>query len=175
MCMATSASQKSLSGCYRPLTACLFMNFCRQGCSTSCCTTSKLKGGHHCTIRRKRLFLMMPLRAFFGCQLVQSLRGVPSIGRTWLTCESLDGIGTCMECMPKNAFQATAPKKCPLTVLWVMALHSDSYVGIITSRDIAIPPPLFSHRIHRDNGSCRPGREIRCPAGFSFLQCTCHE
>ena len=48
--------------------------------------------------------------------------------------------------------------------MWVTALHSDSYVGITTSRDIAIPPPLLSHRVHRSDGSCRPGWEIRCPA-----------
>ncbi len=42
---------------------------------------------------------------FFGCQLARSLRGNPSIQRTWSTPESLDAIDTCMECMPKNAFQ----------------------------------------------------------------------
>jgi hypothetical protein len=41
---------------------------------------------------------------FFGCQLARSLRN-PSIERTWLTRESLNAIGTCMECMPKNAIQ----------------------------------------------------------------------
>jgi hypothetical protein len=35
---------------------------------------------------------------FFGCQLSRSLRGNPSIQRTWSTRESLDAIGTCMEC-----------------------------------------------------------------------------
>ncbi len=64
MCTATSASQKSLSGCYRRLTECLFMHFCRQGCATSCCTTSKLKGRCHCTFGRKRLFLLTTARAF---------------------------------------------------------------------------------------------------------------
>jgi hypothetical protein len=42
---------------------------------------------------------------FFGCQLARSLRGNPSIQQTWSTRESLDAIGTCMECMPKNVFQ----------------------------------------------------------------------
>ena len=42
---------------------------------------------------------------FFGCQLARSLRGNPPIQRTWSTHESLDSIGTCMECMSKNAFQ----------------------------------------------------------------------
>ena len=42
---------------------------------------------------------------FFGCQLAQSLRGNPSIKQTLSTHELLDAIGTCMECMPKNAFQ----------------------------------------------------------------------
>jgi hypothetical protein len=42
---------------------------------------------------------------FFGCQLARSMRGNPSIERTWSTRKSLDAIGTCMECMPKNAFQ----------------------------------------------------------------------
>jgi hypothetical protein len=42
---------------------------------------------------------------FFGYQLARSLRGNPLIQRTWSTRESLDAIGTCMECMPKNAFQ----------------------------------------------------------------------
>jgi hypothetical protein len=42
---------------------------------------------------------------FFGCQPVLSLRGNPSIKHTWLTRESLDAIGTCMEYMPKNAFK----------------------------------------------------------------------
>ena len=42
---------------------------------------------------------------FFGCQLARSLRGILLIERTWLTCESFNAIGTCMECMPKNAFQ----------------------------------------------------------------------
>jgi hypothetical protein len=37
---------------------------------------------------------------FFGCQLARSLRGNPSIERTWSTREALDAIGTCMECMP---------------------------------------------------------------------------
>jgi hypothetical protein len=42
---------------------------------------------------------------FFGCQLALSLRRNPSIQRTWSTHESLNAIGTCMECKPKNAFQ----------------------------------------------------------------------
>jgi hypothetical protein len=42
---------------------------------------------------------------FFGCQLAQSLRGNLSIDCTFLTCESLDAIGTCMECMSRNAFE----------------------------------------------------------------------
>jgi hypothetical protein len=42
---------------------------------------------------------------FFGCQLARSLRGNPSIEQTCSLRESLDAIGTCMECMPKNAFQ----------------------------------------------------------------------
>ena len=42
---------------------------------------------------------------FFGCQLARSLRGNPSIQRTWSTRKSLDAIGTCMECMPKNVSQ----------------------------------------------------------------------
>jgi hypothetical protein len=42
---------------------------------------------------------------FFGCQLARSLRGNLSIDGTWLTQELLDVIGTCMECMPNNAFK----------------------------------------------------------------------
>ncbi len=42
---------------------------------------------------------------FFGCQLARSMRGILLIERTWLTCESFNAIGTCMECMPKNVFQ----------------------------------------------------------------------
>ncbi len=42
---------------------------------------------------------------FFGCQLARSLRGNPSIRKTWSTRKLLDAIGTCMECMPKNAFK----------------------------------------------------------------------
>jgi hypothetical protein len=42
---------------------------------------------------------------FFGCQLARSLRGNPSIEWTWSTREALDAIGTCMECMPRCAFE----------------------------------------------------------------------
>ena len=42
---------------------------------------------------------------FFGWQVAQSLQGNPSIKRCWLMRESLDAIGTCMESMPKNAFE----------------------------------------------------------------------
>jgi hypothetical protein len=42
---------------------------------------------------------------FFGCQLARSLRGNPLIERCWLTWDSLDAIGTCMETMPKNSFK----------------------------------------------------------------------
>ncbi len=42
---------------------------------------------------------------FFGCRIARSLRGNPSIACTWPTREPLDAIGTCMESMPKMAFQ----------------------------------------------------------------------
>jgi hypothetical protein len=42
---------------------------------------------------------------FFGCQITRSLRGNPSIDCTWSTREPLEAIGTCMESMPKMAFQ----------------------------------------------------------------------
>jgi hypothetical protein len=42
---------------------------------------------------------------FFGCQLARSLRGNPSIKLCWSTWELLDAIGTCMESIPKNAFE----------------------------------------------------------------------
>jgi hypothetical protein len=45
------------------------------------------------------------IACFFGCQIAQSLRGNPSINRTWSTREPLDVIGRCMESMPKNAFR----------------------------------------------------------------------
>ena len=63
MNMATSGSLKSMSGCYQRLKACLFMNFCLRGCATSCCATSKLKGGRQCIIilLTKRLFLLTTL------------------------------------------------------------------------------------------------------------------
>jgi hypothetical protein len=42
---------------------------------------------------------------FFGCHIARSLRGNLLINRTWLTREPLDVIVTCMESMPKMAFQ----------------------------------------------------------------------
>ncbi len=42
---------------------------------------------------------------FFGCQLVQSSRGNLMINHSWLTRKLLDAIGTCMECIPRNAFK----------------------------------------------------------------------
>jgi hypothetical protein len=42
---------------------------------------------------------------FFGCQIVRSLGGNPSIARTWSTRKPLDVIGTCMESMPKMDFR----------------------------------------------------------------------
>ena len=55
-----------LSGCYQRLMACLFMNFCWQGFATFCCSASKLKGGHHCTIvlPTGKLFLLTMSHAF---------------------------------------------------------------------------------------------------------------
>ncbi len=53
----------------------------------------------------KKVIVADHIAHFFGCQLARSLRGNLSIKRTWLTCKLLNAIGTCMECMPKNAFE----------------------------------------------------------------------
>ncbi len=78
-----------------------FYVFFWQGCATLCCTASKTKGGSQSTIilSTRRSSLLTVLHTYFGCQLVQSLRGNPSIDSTWSTPESLDAIGTCMECI----------------------------------------------------------------------------
>jgi len=53
----------------------------------------------------KKYILADDVARFFGCQLARSLSGNPSIERCWSIWESLDAIGTCMESMPKNAFE----------------------------------------------------------------------
>ena len=55
--------------------------------------------------RKEKVISADDVAHFFGCQLAWSLRGNTSIKRIWSTRELLDTIGTCMECMPKNAFQ----------------------------------------------------------------------
>ncbi len=59
---------------------------------------------HYCPSNEKYIQANDVAR-FFGCQLMRSLRGNPSIKQCWLNRESLDAIGTCMESMPKNAFE----------------------------------------------------------------------
>lgn len=41
---------------------------------------------------------------FFGCQLVRTIKGLPSIDDCWSTREALDAVGTAKESMPRSAF-----------------------------------------------------------------------
>ncbi|KAL3774010.1 hypothetical protein ACHAW5_004860 [Stephanodiscus triporus] len=62
--------------------------------------TKGWKPKHYCPTKGK-VIVTDDVTCFFGCQLAWSLRGNPSIERNFSTRE----IGTCMECMPKNAFE----------------------------------------------------------------------
>jgi hypothetical protein len=104
---ATSASTKSLSGCLSTF----------EGVSFYECLSARMRNYmlHSIKDKGRTPLYYRPadgkdisaddVARFFGCQLARSLRGNPSIQRTWSTRELLDAIGTCMECMPKNAFQ----------------------------------------------------------------------
>jgi hypothetical protein len=41
---------------------------------------------------------------FFGCQLVQTIKGLPSVDDCWSTCKALDAVGIAKESMPCGAF-----------------------------------------------------------------------
>jgi hypothetical protein len=44
----------------------------------------------------KKVIVADHVTHFFGCRIARSMRGNPSIERTWSTCKSLDAIDTCM-------------------------------------------------------------------------------
>jgi hypothetical protein len=72
---------------------------------THCITTKRWTPKYYDPSMDEKYITADHVARFFGCQLARSLRGNPSIERCWSTRESLDAIGTCMESMPKNAFE----------------------------------------------------------------------